>query len=1175
MRFFSFTSVESVVLAVKNHCNRSLLFSWIIFGMLAASAVAQDATMVGTITDPSGSVVANATVTAVQAQTGRTSTIKTSAEGQYVLPNLQIGDYTVRAEAAGFSAAEKKGVVLNVGDRLRLDFTLKVGAVTESVIVEENAVKVQSETGEVSGVINGNQLTQLATNGRSIYTLVNLTPGVSNVQGDFIAPTSITGDQNVSINGSRPINNLYMIDGGEDNDRGGGGYDVLPSIDAIAEFRTLTSNYSAEYGLTAGGVITQVFKSGTKQFHASAWEFNRNDAFDARNFFNPAPQKVTELRFNTYGFNASGQAPMWKKHPTFFFYNMEWRSLINGGSLNQNFPATSSYGGDFTQLTTPLALANLHAPASCKLSPNLQAQFAAAGQALSGCTNGSPDPALQVPFVFQGKTNVVNPALLDSNAKALLAAGIFPQTGNNGVFQGGNNSPTNVREEIVRIDHSFSDKFSVFGHYVAEQATVGFGTTQWSSDNSPSVGDTMGNPSHSMVVHTAYLISPTLLNELSYNSNGNKIDIVPTGTVAAPSGFKFNRIFSGPNALSRIPAINLGNQPGAGGNYNSNWTPWKNVANDYQIKDDVSWTKGRHQLKFGGSWALWKKAQDIFTNTQGLFGFGNGVYTGNGFSDFLLGYAGAYTEDAVQDSGQYNNISYALYAQDNWRMNNRLTLNLGLRWDGVPHTYEANNRLGNLFPSLYDPAKAATLGPGNSSILATSPGLGTSPNPILAGTPIYLNGIAVDGKNGIQKGLVENHWAAFGPRIGFAYDVTGAGKTVIRGGFGINYSRVQGNDVYNAGQNSPFNAQAALSNVLLSNPKTSILTGQTLTAPIPIVDLNVLASNNYKLPTTYQFSLGVQQALGAKSVFSLAYVGNQSRHLNDYRQINLPAFSALPALDNANRAGDNSGYNAALPYRGYRSLRASEDEANGHYDSLQADLHATVRSDLTLQVGYTYSKAIDPSGANGSGADLQNVTNPYVGWKYDVGPSLFDRTHVAFVNFVYDLPIVRHTSNHLLKATVGGWQLSGIVTAESGPPINVTLGGTNISSIVPQSGNRPNAVAIRYPHTVNQWFDPAPFLTAAATPAPGTWGTLGHNAIRGPGRDNWNLSVFKTFAFTERARFELRIESFNTWNHTQFRGDQNGSNGNGIDTNTTDSRFGQVTAAFDPRVFQLGGKIIF
>ena len=945
----------------------------------------------------------------------------------------------------------------------------------------------------------------------------------------------------------------------------------MPSIDAIAEFRQLTSNYSAEYGLSSAATITSVIKAGTKQFHAGAWWFGRNDALDARNYFNRPPAKVAELRFNTYGFNLGGQAPFWKNHPTFFFYNMEWRSLIQGGVLNQTVPLANTYGGDFSSVG--LSLAKLHAPASCLLSPSQQSRFAAAGQALSGCTGGAPDPALQVPF----NGNAIATGLLDANAQALLNAGIFPKPTNGAQFQGGNNSPTDVREEIARVDHQFTDKFSVFGHWISEQVSQGYGTTQWSGDNVPTVHNTFGNPSYSAVIHTTYVISPTLLNEASFNYNGNRINIIPAGVVTAPGDFTFNRVFTGPNALNRIPTINLSGSTGA--QYSSTWEPWVNVADDYQIRDDISWTKGAHQFKFGGSWALYKKIQDVFAATQGNFGF-NGFYTGNDFADYLLGYANSYSEDAVHDNGHWNNVSWAAYFQDNWRVNNRLTLNLGLRWDGVPHTYEANHRTSNFYPELYDPALAATFNP-DGTISGPVAALGTSPNPVLQGVQFYLNGIGIDGKNGIPKGLVDNHWAAFGPRIGFAYDLTGSGKTVIRGGFGTMYERIQGNDMYNAGTNVPFSASAGFSNVLLSNPKTNVQTDQTLGVPVVASSLTGMARNNYSLPVSYQYSVGVQRSLGANSVLSVAYVGNQNRHQNNWREVNLPALSALPGLV----ASGGNGYNQALPILGFRSLRLAQNEANSHYNSLQTELHARVRRDLTLQAAYTLSRAIDPTVGGGNSFDLDNVSNPYVGWKFDNGPSIFDRTHVAFVNFIYDIPVFKNSPNRLLKATVGGWQVSGIVTMESGAPLNLTYNGNSVTSIIPNlsngnSGVRPNLTGpIHYTkHYVQQsdgtfgfqWFDPSSF----SAPALGSYGNLGHDALRGPGRDNWNLALFKSFVFSEThgSRLELRAESFNTWNHTQFKGDvQQG----GISSQLGSSNFGIVTNAFDPRVFQLGVKIIY
>ncbi len=753
------------------------------------------------------------------------------------------------------------------------------------------------------------------------------------------------------------------------------------------------------------------------------------------------------------------------------------------------------------------------------------------------------------------------PALLDPNAQALLAAGIFPAPTSGAQFIGGNNSPTKVREEIFRIDHNFNSKFSIFGHFVDEKISQTYGTSQWSGDNVPTASDTFGNPSYSGVIHTTYVISPTLLNEVAFNYNGNRINIVPQGHITKPSGFTTPRLFTGTDNLNRIPEIHLAGVTGT--DYTTASWPWHNKADDYQIRDDISWTKGAHQLKMGASWAIYKKIQDLFGQTQGGFTFNN-TFTGNDFADFLLGYADSYNELAVQDHGFWNNVSWAAYIQDNWRVNHRLTLNLGLRWDGVPHTYEANNRTSNFYPSLYNPANAAVILP-DGTISPSSPGLGTSPNPILAGYQFYLNGIGIPGTTtGVPKDLVNNHWAAFGPRIGFAYDLTGSGKTILRGGFGTMYERIQGNDMYNAGPNVPFSSSVTFNSggVLLSNPNTSLQSGSTLTAPITVADITGLDRIQNKLPVSYQYSFGVQHALSARSVLSVAYVGNQNRHQNDYRETNLPNPTLLPSIAN----GTAGSYNSLVPYLGFHSIKLSEDVQNSHYNGLQMELHTQVRRDLTLQAAYTYSKAFDPA-TNGNGvSDLQATSNPY-NHAYDNGPSGLDRAHIAFVNFVYDIPLLKDSSNRLLKGTVGGWQVSGIVTLVSGEPLNVNLGGVsgNISNTLPNSNNRPDRTgSIVTPHTVSSWFTNSAF----SAPAPGTFGNLPFNALRGPGRDNWNLSLFKSFVFSEErgSKLEFRAEFFNAWNHTEF---------NNVSTSFSASNFGAVTSAHDPREIQLGLKLYF
>ena len=1175
MKFLSSTLAGSFGQAVKRNGSRlAILFAFLFVGF-AIPALAQEATIVGTVTDPTGAAVPNATITITDTDTGVARSLPTNSDGQYVAPDLIIGHYNVRVKATGFKGSEQKNLVLAVGDRVRIDFKLVVGSVQEEVTVEANAVAVQTDSGEVSNVIDGQQLTQLATNGRSLYELFALAPGAVSLQTSRVGFTPVSADDNVSLNGQREGHNLQLIDGGENLDRGGSSGGVAPSLDSLAEFRNMTSNYSAEYGLASAGMITSVIKSGTKQFHAQAWELFRNDDLDARNYFNPAPAKVAELRYNIYGFNLGGKVPGMNNHPTFFFYNQEWRKEIDGGLLNQNVPLASEYPGA-NGAVLPLTY---NGKASVATDPLLSVvpasiQFAncPGGVAPAGVTPGQP-------FL----NNTIPACMISSNATALLTAGgkyggIFPTPTNGAFFQGGNNSPTNLKEEIARVDHTFNNKFSIFGHWISEQISQTYGTTQWSGDNVPSIANTFGNPSYSAVIHTTYVISPTLLNEASFNYNGNRIHIIPNNLVSAPAGFTFNRLFTGPNVDTRIPSIDLGGVTGT--DYTANWTPWNNKADDYQIRDDISWTKGAHQLKFGASWALYKKTQDAFANTEGNFTF-NGFYSGYDYADFLLGYAQAYSEDGNKITGQWNNISPAVYVQDNWRVNSRLTLNLGLRWDGIPHTYEANQLSSNFYPNLYNPADAATFDSNGHICSANSvplcpggpsPGLFTSTNPQLGGYQFYLNGIGTGGVNGIPKGLVNDSWKNFGPRFGFAYDLTGQSKTVIRGGFGMMYERIQGNDMYNGAVNPPGDPNPTLNGVSLQNPGQSLATGNTITAAaLPVLPLGVTGiATHYLPPTSYQYSMGVEQSVGAHAVLNISYVGSHGSHENYYQAINLPPLAALPAEVKAGALN-----NETVTYPGFGGIRLAYNEGNAIYNSLQTSLTGTIHRDLHLQAAYTLAKAQDSTTSVGSGGDLNNATNPYAGWKYDFGPSQFDRRNVFFTNFVYDIPFLRDSSNHMLKSAVGGWQLSAIITEETGAPLNLGVSGTTASSIIGNTGVRPNITgSITYPKTAASWFNPSTSVFSAPVCAtgPDCYGNAPFDALRGPGRDNFDLSLKKLFSFTERFKMEFRADAFNAWNHTQFHGDDN--NG-GIGLNVGSSNFGQVTSAFDGRQFQLGLKFMY
>jgi hypothetical protein len=364
-----------------------------------------------------------------------------------------------------------------------------------------------------------------------------------------------------------------------------------------------------------------------------------------------------------------------------------------------------------------------------------------------------------------------------------------------------------------------------------------------------------------------------------------------------------------------------------------------------------------------------------------------------------------------------------------------------------------------------------------------------------------------------------------------------------------------------------------LNNVSLSNPHVGVDTSNAqisaATLPVLVTDQTSLDSQHYKIPTTYQYSFGVQRQLGARSVLSASYVGNEGHFESFAQEANLPAFNQL-----ANITGSN--YRSLLPYRGYRSILTFQTGENSHYNSLQLELHSQLHG-LQLQAAYTYARAVDATRDNNDGGDLDVITNPYAGWRYDIGPASINRRNVAFVNFIYDLPVFRATSNRLLKGTLGGWQVSGIVTMESGLPLDLAVSGNTICSTVQNCLVRPNLTgSVSYPKARRasqngngtiQWFSPSAFsvalLPGTSTP---TFGNAPHNAIWGPGRQDWDLSVFKTFTPTERLHLELRGESYNTFNHTQFQN---------INLGLGNPDFGRATSAYDPRVVQLGAKVIF
>ena len=1121
------------------------------FGLLfvaSLAAFAQTATILGTVTDPTGSVVPGASVTITNTATSVQRVVETNTAGNYIAPELPIGLYSVKAAAAGFKTYERTGIKLDSNATIRIDVALEVGAVSENVTVEATAVKVQSDSSEISDTIGARQVADLAINGRHIAALAILTPGASSDLPDFNLPIGVGGSTNVSFNGERVEHNIWMIDGGENYDRGCGGcVTMMPSVDAISEFTTLTSNSGADFGLGSGGTINMVIKSGTRDFHGTAYELFRNDDLDANTFFaNAAGRKPDgtlnspkpELRQNVFGFNIGG--PVWipkvynkDKNKTFFFYNEEWRKFVLGAQVTATAIPQAQRGGDFSALSTPVLVPNTNDAAQ-------NAKFEALG-----LTPGQPFPNNKIPS-----------SLIDPNATLFFGTGAFPLP-NFGAnrYTGSAGAPTNVPEEIVRIDHYFSSKLALMGHFVHDGTDQHTNTTLWSGSTYPTLSTDFRNPSWSGVLKLTQTISPTLLNETSYNMNGNKIYLTPVGIFAKPSGWNTVPLF-GNDTLNRMPTIGISGAYGLTYD-NASW-PWTNAAFDHQYRDDLTWIHGSHNFKFGGQFMRYAKNQEIFGNTQGNYNF-DGTFTGNALADFLLGYAKSYNELDIQDKGYWRNNSLSFYAGDNWRVNKRLTLNLAMRWEIIPHVTELRNRMANFYPNLYDTSKEPIFN-ADGSLDTSGPGFTTVSGVPLSNIPFYINGVVVAGQNGTPRGMVNNYYDTVEPRFGFAYDVTGKGKTVVRGGFGVYYERIQGNDVYNTGPNIPFSFSPNVNNVFFSNPSVSVINGESAAQPIFPAGLTVLSQVDYKLPTSMQWNFGVQHEVTPGAVLSVQYVANGDYHQRDNREIN-----SVPLNDPNRLAVSQGNYTANLdrPYLGYSNITLGENATNVHYQSLQVNFRVQNQHGLTLQTAYTWSHniGIAPNG----GGDFNQVSDPF-NRSFDYGPTGLDRRHILVLNYIYQLPIFRNSKGPA-GSLLGGWEFSGITLIQSGNPQTPTLGFDNLG-LGGGATARPDVVgSLTYPKTVDEWFNTAAF----GKPAPLSFGSAGEGIITAPGRVNFNWSMYKSFRMPfpgnpEGANLQFRFDAFNVFNHTEFYG---------VDTGFNSGTFGKITSTHDPRVLQLGLKFLF
>jgi Carboxypeptidase regulatory-like domain len=1183
---------------LRNRLNSRFLLLPLLLAIITVAAHAQqNSEIVGTVTDKQGAVVSGAKVSLTEPTTGLVKESVSNESGLFSFPGLNLGTYDLKVSATGFETFVQQGLQLNVSQTLRADAQLTVGSVSQTVTVAANAIQVQADSNVVSTLINADQIANLATENRNFAALAALGLGVSSALPANNTPTSVASNFTISVNGLRQSHNIWLIDGGEADDRGGaGGMSIMPSQDAIAQFETLSSNYPPDYGISSGATITLGIKSGTQNFHGGLWEFNRNTAYNANSYFNKQASPVqprTKLNYNIFGGNIGG--PIFipghynvDKQRTFFFFNLEERRLIQGSSPNSvQTLAAADYpvAGTNLQYVAPAFASSTVINVPVIGDPNFNAKLVAAGIPVP-VAGQKPEP---------WPNQVIPASFFDPNAIAYLNTGVVPKPNlTNGDNISSANQPIYVTDYVLRVDHKINDKYQLLGHYLHDAVNQSYAQPMlgWSGSSYPTISSVLNNPSYGAVVKLTGTLQPNLLIEATFNYDGNIIDITNSPNSLVPAGWSVNNFFN--NGSKNLPGLTWGAPYGT--HISPGSAPWKNAAQDYSPIFSVSYTEGKHAMKFGFGYNRYTKNQQLFGEPGSNVTFG--TLTGDSFMDMVLGLDQNYDQTEALPIRHYVNQTTSGYVMDNWKVTPRLSLQLGLRYDALPHAWERNNQVSNFNPALYVPSAAATFDLTTGAIDPASAGLVT-----IGGTPFYLNGIYQAGQNGYPRGLVTNYYNTLQPRVGFSDDLFGDGKTVLRGGIGWFYERLQGNDIYNAATNEPFYNDPTANSVYFSNPKTSFTTGGASASPIGAQGLTNL-NPYYPAPAVTQFSLGVQREVKPSVIWVVQYIGNIAWHQNIERQINTASL-ATPLLINPDAAianytranlgdpGNNSGTNPSpgiicpscgksitapnslRTYPGFAGITQEENTTNGTYNGFQTGLRGQNWHGLSGEVDYTWSHEIDITTY-----DLATVSNPF-NLKYDKGSGALDRRNILSINYIYNFPNYPG-DNAFAKQLLNGWQISGTAIFESGVIIN-NQGpglGLNYDPIGLDGGytNRPNInwALKSYPKKQKEWFNPNAFSSPLPAWAGGInqgFGDARKDAVLGPGQTNFNTSFFKTFPIHENVSFKFRFETFNTWNHTEF---QNvGNNYNVNKAGVIQGNFGQITSTMDPRVMELGGQLTF